>query len=627
MQKRVSIVAILAMITLCADDKITLHNKTPDIVYARVYCVPAITGNQVEGGTLYQLPPRSSVEVIRPEKQATCTRNLAFSFLASDLSAKKTKKEFEKLPSIGIGLTSAQRVFDNFFIMKNRFGVLKGYNTVTWQPYQLLDDYEQNLLKSSVLLKYNKHKNEVARVRIGLDVSKEERDAVQLRLQKVQKVLGTFLQKPLNGKFVPKIAFINSGGGIRSTLSCLGWHMGAQKIGLLDAVTYDIGLSGGAWFVLSWLVSGKPIEEFKNFIKPIMQRPLYNPSDATTLFNATIIRDALGQPLTAVNPWSVFLAHRFFASYGDAWQATFFSEQTQKVENGNVPFPICAAVNGYAVDLNKQRQRMEWFQWTPYEASGVGSWLGNAHVPMWGFGRKYQMNVSVDDTPEYDVGLLMGICGSAFALSYARVYEDMITAAITSIPALGSAIDKASTFFVDKLLPEDVKNILQKKRFSVGKAANFAKDVPGSTVKQEELRLIDGAIAFNLPTPPAMQRKVDVLILCDAAGQEIGPELQWTEKYAREHGFAYPKIHTKDLHKKGVTIFMPEKNSGAPLVMYLPAVDPSGKVATDFFVAQFEYNGAEFDRLTTVMEQNVTDNAQEIKQALTNFIMMHNGFD
>lgn len=620
-------IAILAIAILCAEDKITVHNKTPDIVYARVYCVPAITGNQVEGGALYQLAPRASVEIIRPEKRLSCTRNLAFSFLASDLPEKMVKKTFEKLPSIGIGLTSAQRVFDNFFIMKNRFGVLKGYNAVTWQPYQLLDDYEQELLKSSVLLKYNKHKNEIARVRIGTDVCKEESDAVQLRLQKGQKALEGFLQKPLNGKFVPKIAFINSGGGIRSTLSCLGWHMGAQKIGLLDAVTYDIGLSGGAWFVLSWLASGKSIEEFKTFIKPIMQRPLYNSSDSKELFNATIIRDALGQPLTAVNPWGVFLAHRFFASYGDTWQALFFSDLAQKVQNGQHPFPIIASVNGYARDLNKQRQRMEWFQWTPYEASGVGSWLGNAHIPMWSFGRKFQMNVSVDDTPEYDAGLLMGICGSAFALSYARAYEDMVTAAITSLPMLRSVIDTTSHFLVDKLLPEDFKNISVQKRFSVGKAANFAKDVPGSSIKQNELRLIDGAIAFNLPIPPALERKADVLVLCDAAGPNIGPELQWTEKYAREYGLAYPKINTKDLQKKGVTIFMPEKNSEAPLVMYMPAVDPSGKIATDFFVAQFEYTSAEFDRLTGVMEQNITDNAQEIRQALVNFITMHNGFE
>ncbi len=153
MQKKISSIAILVIITLYADDTITVHNKTQDTIYARVYCVPAITRNQAESGALYQLPPAGSVNVTRPEKKPDCTRNLAFSCFASDLPAKMPKKAFEKLPSIGIGITDGKNDMYNFFVIKNRFGVLKGYNPLTWQAYQLSDDYHQTIEAKLVFFK------------------------------------------------------------------------------------------------------------------------------------------------------------------------------------------------------------------------------------------------------------------------------------------------------------------------------------------------------------------------------------------------------------------------------------------------------------------------------------------
>lgn len=153
MQKKISVLAIVMMATLCADDKITVHNKTSDFIYARVYCVPAITGKQVDGGLLYPLPPQTSIEVIRPEKKLHCTRNLAFSYSPKDLSAKMTKKAFEKLSFIGIGAINGKATMYNFFIAKNRFGVLKGYNPLTWQQQQVLDDHERKILKNSFFIK------------------------------------------------------------------------------------------------------------------------------------------------------------------------------------------------------------------------------------------------------------------------------------------------------------------------------------------------------------------------------------------------------------------------------------------------------------------------------------------
>lgn len=625
-QKKLCVLAILALATLCADDTITVHNKTPDIIYARVYCVPAITGNHVDGGKLYQLPPRSSVEVVRPEKKLHCTRNVAFSFLASDLAEKMPKKAFEKLSSIGIGITSGKRTKYNFFVIKNRFGALKAYNPLTWQPYQLLDDYEQDLLKNSVLIARDKHKQDVALVRIGTDVSAGEQHYVKQRSPKVKKALEDFLGKKLNGSFIPKIALINSGGGERSFISCLGWHLGAYNIGLLDAVMYDIGLSGGSWFLLSWLVSNSSLSDFHQQMASVITKPFYFGSDAKKFFDVTMIRDALGQPITMVNPWGVLIGYRYLSSYTDAWQAGFFSEQAEKLKDGAMPLPIIAAVSGANYDTHEARHRMHWFQWTPYEASAVGNWLGNAHVPMWAFGRKYQDNKSVDNTPEYDISLLMGIGGSAFAPTYVRMYQDIMREAIKKIPTIGSFFNNILCFVADMWLGADTKKFFMKERFSVGKVLNFAKDVPGSTIGKSELRLVDGALAFNIPTPPALERKADVLILCDAS-YNIASDMPLIEAYAKEYGHAFPKIDMKCIDRQAVTIYMPEKNSAAPLVMYMPAIDPSGKTRTNFPTSKFSYTKEQYNALSAVTEKNMKDSAQIIKEALVNFIHMRNGFD
>lgn len=169
MQKKISSIAILAIITLYAGDTIIVHNKTQDVIYARVYCVPAITRNHAEGGTLYQIPAYGSVDVTRPEKKPDCTRNLAFSCLASDLPAKMPKKAFEKLPSIGIGITSDKKVMYNFFVIKNSFGVLKGYNPLTWQAYQVSDDYQRTIEKNLVF--FNNVRQDVAWVPMSKVVS------------------------------------------------------------------------------------------------------------------------------------------------------------------------------------------------------------------------------------------------------------------------------------------------------------------------------------------------------------------------------------------------------------------------------------------------------------------------
>src|SRR5690606_35004651 len=134
-----------------------------------------------------------------------------------------------------------------------------------------------------------------------------------------------------------------------------------------------------------------------------------------------------------------------------------------------------------------------------------------------GFGRTYNNNVSVNRVPQYDVGILMGICGSAFALTYARDYQEILSTIFVQIPLMSRWADKIADVIENKLLPSNIVELARVKRVSVAKVPNFAHGIAGSTITGNLLRLIDGGIAFNLPIPPALMRRADIIIVCDAS--------------------------------------------------------------------------------------------------------------
>ncbi len=619
---------------LCADDIITLHNKTDDILFARVYCEPIFSESEdVEAGKLYEVVKDGAQEILRPAKKITCTRHLAFAHDKDLLPERMTKKSFHTLSSIGIGLTTAGKMFDTFYITSEG-GHLKGFNTLTWQPYQLLSEYDQSLLKKSSLVNDNPYKNRVAQIRIGTDLCKEEIDYISRRQERVKIALERFLGRKLNGSFIPKIAFINSGGGARAFISSLGWHVGAQEIGLLDAVTYDIGLSGGSWFINCWLLSGHQPSEFKKMMQPLMNRELLPSGNRFALdelqefFNALMIRDALHQPTTLVNFWGALLAHRYLAPYGNRRQEMLFSTLIDPL-SADKPFPIVTAVSGHVSDVKANKKYMHWFEMTPFEVGAIGDWLGHAHIPTWGFGRVYnKKGFSEDYNPQYDVGLIMGICGSAFAVSYARVFEEVIKAGATSISIFGTSGDKIADMVIDRLIPKNVQKIAIAKRISIAKVPNFAKDIPKSSVKDDILRLVDAGIAFNLPVAPALARKIDMLILFDSSKKiKMAPALQRAEQYIRVQGYTFPQLSFDSLEKRPVTIFVEQKDKEVPVVAYMPRTDPSGKVDTTFDTMKFNYSPIEFNALSGVTESNMRASKDAIKQALIDLIERHNGFD
>ena len=101
-----------------------------------------------------------------------------------------------------------------------------------------------------------------------------------------------------------------SGGGVRAAICSYGFIAGLHEIGLFDAVTYAVGLSGSTWLLSSFLEVGKPVTEFRQeFLKAVAQEHLLAPAAITDTF---LQKYVYKQSLSIVDLYGVYLANKFF---------------------------------------------------------------------------------------------------------------------------------------------------------------------------------------------------------------------------------------------------------------------------------------------------------------------------
>lgn len=620
---------------------ITVYNLSNAPVYVATYCKNLLTGSSKRNSELTMIPTEGSGKLKRPSSSVRCARYLTFSHKPEDLTDSLSKNTLANLGSVGIGTTSGGIIASSFYITAEN-GKLKGYSSLTFKTKKTLartkallrtfyDTELQMALQKSLHFKKDAHGLEVARVRISDTIPTQEATFLAKRKLINKTALEKLLAQKLNGSYIPTIAFVSSGGGVRALISSLGMHVGAEKTDLLDCVTYDVGLSGGSWFVGLWQQSQLSPSKFKERMQPIIARGM-NPtrkdnftlSEIQNILNGLMLRKAAQQPTTMVTLWGAILANRYLSPYEPYSQDIFFSELYDRIADAQVPFPILAAVSGRFADLGVDLEKAEWFEFSPVEAGGIGNWLGNANIPMWALGRTFKDNQSIDTKPEYDLGQLMGICGSAFAFTMGRAFAETV-----------GNISMQIAFTLSQTIGEELAAV---KRFSVGKVPNFTKDIPTSIVRDfDDLRLVDAGMSFNIPVPPVLhpKRKADIMIIMDASAGEIGAPLQKAEHYARLHNLPFPKISYDTLKAKALNIFE-SGDPNVPTIIHLSRVVDQNNITYPSFVSKsyttniptgkFQYTADEFNRLSGVTETNLIQSIDTIKEAITRKINLHGGF-
>lgn len=554
------LVLLLSFGMVCAD-RITIHNKTTRDIYAAIYYVGTKLPWESEypraklASEIIFIEADTSANLERPKRAIGKDRQLAFveqkELLAPELAYQQLMAKKPEISNINVGDMQG-----DVFYIGDRKARLTGYTTVAWNVEKPLLEAARNEIYNSVpQIKDNPYKSMPAKVRLGNELSAQEKEFVAQRLPKtkiaMEKLTGQQIER------VPTIAIVCSGGGYRAMLYCLGALLGAQKAGILDAATYMVGLSGSTWAISGWLLSGKSLQAYHDWLVSDLNRGLkaVNSKDISLIGDHLLTKYLFDQPYSLVDIYGSLLANELFAQLGQNKQRQTLSAQAEPIKQGQLPMPIYTAV---AAENIKSEQN--WYEFSPYEVGA--QWMG-AYVPSWAFGRKFKNGVSTNFAPEQNFGVLMGTFGLALGLSINRLVDEI------------KLKDKAPSEWVQNIINTILKQHGEF-RFTTADYRNFVRDMQNMPLSDKRLlKLIDAGIGYNLPYPPISgqrpERKADIIIFVDASGDDFPEDFKKTERYAREKNLPFPRIDFSKITKRAVSVFK-EDDPRVPIVIYVPRV-------------------------------------------------------
>lgn len=395
----------------------------------------------------------------------------------------------------------------------------------------------------------NPYKDHIAYIRQGTGISLGEKEYLNNRLPIVKASLEKLLKRQLQNDQIPNIVMIHSGGGYRAMMCTTGSLYGAKKIGLLDATTYQTGLSGSTWAIAPWISTGIPLKKFKQYIIDCASRSFTDPTDAEELliFEAARVKSTYGQPKTPVDLYGDLLGNILLSAMGDHRHMVYLSEQTKKIQNGKLPYPIYTAIDGDENIVENQT----WYEFTPHE---IGNPIDNVYVPSWAYGRKFKEGKSVDNAPEKSLGYHMGTWGSAFGANIHTIKKELAT-------TLGHAD------FIESLLTS-IEGERPLEFYAL--IANYAYKMNTGKAELKTKKFVDAGLYFNLPLCP--ERKADVMIICDSSAGKIGDELKKAADYMKKYNLPFPEINFENIDKKTISVFKDKNNPNIPVVIYLPRI-------------------------------------------------------
>lgn len=414
-------------------------------------------------------------------------------------------------------------------------------------------------------------------------ISESEKAYLNKRLPIVKSALEKMLNRSLHEKQIPQIAMIGSGGGYRAMLCTTGSLCAANKIGLLDATTYLTALSGSTWAVAPWISTGKPIEEFKDYIKKCAEESFTESTIAEKeLMLKAIFKKINKKPFTPVDVYGFCLANKLLESLGTKRQRVTLSEQAGKIAQGTYPYPIYTAIDGRETIVTGQT----WYEFTPHT---IGDRTNNIHIPTPSYGSKFEHGNLKKHANERSLGYNMGTWGSAFGANIRDIIEEIVK-------------DPISRKEIEDLIPDQIE---------ADRPLHFYARVPNYMYKMDNItdetipadkymNFVDAGLEINLPYPPVSgicsERAPEILIFLDASAGNIGNELRKVAQYAATHNLPFPSIENDLLGKETISIFKDEHNPKAPVVIYMPRISDKNLWEEYKSHPEFaEYNLSDFD--------------------------------
>lgn len=407
------------------------------------------------------------------------------------------------------------------------------------------------------------------------------------------------------GSKAPVIALTTSGGGYRSMLTGGGFikgldgreDAGSALAGLYQSLTYEAGLSGGAWLLSSLAGNDYPtISTLQtNLWGPVLQvNPLIPQvllsTQAASIYSsvrsAIAAKQAAGFAATINDPWGRLLSYGLLAGPEGGVADTLSGIATyDNFTAYNAPFPIVTArgVNRAAGQCTPPANGTQ-YEFSPFE---FGSWDEGVHA----FASTQFLGTHFSNgTPtgpcisRYDnLGFVLGTSSDIFG----EVCSAIPAANSTSNTALGILENLAElTAPGAPGLPESALFALYPNPF-----ANFT---PSTDVASEQvLNLVDGGVGINPqnnPIWPFLHRDVDVIIVNDNSADTVdnypnGTEILNTYNAAVAAGLTrMPPIPSVDVfvsqHLNQKPTFFGCNTTDTATIIYLPNYNytyPSGQ--------------------------------------------------
>lgn len=343
--------------------------------------------------------------------------------------------------------------------------------------------------------------------------------------------LSTWLDTQSSGlgsgsSILPTVALSVSGGGWRTLLTAAGVIQAmdareadgdASTSGLLQAMTYQVGVSGGAWLLSSWAGNHFPtITQLKDdlWLTAFANGIEFPQGWEFLLSYVEIAADILekseaGYPVSLTDAWARLLSYQLLKG-GDGGVSTRLSDVAgySNMTEYEVPMIIINSngVDTTAGECDPDNNSTVW-EYTPFE---FGSWDDDvaAWIPIEYLGTPAN---ATECTVAFDnLGFVLGMSSNLFA--YELCVEDDPFSGMVSV--------------LEDIL-EDLHDVAEDTEF--GRVPNpfYGYNAAGDPAKEvflvDELYMVDGGIGLhNDPVAPLLEpaRNVSVILLSDNSADE-----------------------------------------------------------------------------------------------------------
>ncbi|KAK3671932.1 hypothetical protein LTR78_008107 [Recurvomyces mirabilis] len=434
-------------------------------------------------------------------------------------------------------------------------------------------------------------------VRPASGLNPSESSYISARKANADKGLAAWLKKQgsFNTSSQPTVGFTSSGGGYRALLETAGVIQALDgrdsnynTSGLYQGLTYESGLSGGAWFLSSLAGNNWPTVSYlqKNLWEqafqnsPLVPANLLSSSGLTEyalVTNDIVAKGAAGYNVTIVDPYGRLISYQLLQG-PDGGVATRLSSLTSfsNFTSYNVPYPIITTtnVNGSQGQCVPPLNAII-YEFHPYE---YGSWDTGVSA----FAQtKYMGSALTNGSPTKP-----GVCTAQYDnLGYIfGTSSDVFFAACAVIPPANTTSSSGLANVLEGLVAKSHQPDFQD---LFGVYVNPFFKYPRSTQVQSQsvLTMVDGgATDQNNPIWPFVQpaRNVDVLIVNDNSADTTdnypnGTEILQTYMNAKAVGLTkmpyIPPVSTfvsQGLNKRAT--FFGCNETGTTFIVFLPNV-------------------------------------------------------